>query len=119
MVTRKGIGSGICLHMLGGSRRAVIQSSPSYILLSKNKYNLSACGRMSFFSYAASVKDDVTKRATGNAVENLFGLQYRLDITPTVALGIEAFVTLFNIPASVERIDTTSQEVLLFLRTYI
>jgi hypothetical protein len=119
MVTRKGASAGVCGHMLGGSRSAVIDRFPGYTLRSKNSRNLSACARMSYFSYSASSKTNLRDRATGSIVENLYGLQYRQDVTDQMALGIEAFFTLFNIPASVERLDTRSQEVSLFLRTYI
>lgn len=119
VVSRKGADAGGCVHLLGGSRRAIVEKSPPFVLLSYNNYNLSLCDRMSYFLFSVSNKEDIEQNVQGAVLENLVGLNFRYDLTKETALGVEGYATVKAIPASVERVTSNSTEALLYIRTFI
>jgi hypothetical protein len=119
MVIRTGIGTGACYHVMGGSRRAIFQSSDVYNLLSYNNFNLSMCAKALFLRYSAANKDNLDERVEGSVVEPQAGIQYRHDIGESFSVGLEFYSTIISLPASVDRITTDSTEMFFFLRTYL
>lgn len=119
MITRKSFAGGACLHMLGGSRRAIEVKSVPYVLITTHKWNISACNRASYFLYSAANKDDLSQSVDGATFEDFVGTQLRYEPWEGVSVGFEFMVSVYGVPATSDRISSKSQELKLLLRTFI
>jgi hypothetical protein len=115
-VSRQGVDVGIAYHVLGGAMR--LTETYDYAQISSGEaYNLSLLGRTGLRNYGASSKEDPNDKVSGSLLEILAGIGYRWSpTTMRQAYGIEVLATLFSIPASVDRLETTGVETILFWR---
>lgn len=103
-VVRQGGEVGLSWHFMGGSRHVGMGSTLGTIE-GTSKMNLSLAMRSGYYQMLASSKADPLDRVTGSIVEFKTGLEYRQDFFWGTALGAEALLTLFTMPASVERLS--------------
>jgi hypothetical protein len=117
-VVRQGISLGAAYHLFGGVRRQ-IETHRSVTFTRRNEFNLSLIGRVTFQNYAASNRRATSKGVSGSVFEFLSGGEFRYDLSEGHALGVEALVTTFTLPASVTRLTPVAQEFAFFWRFFI
>lgn len=117
-VTRTGVDAEGIYHLLGGARRTQTDYG-SFLEVTRNPYNFSVLARLGFDHYSGSTGTSTNPAFQGSVFALAGGVQYRYDLNDSLALVLELYSTLFNIPASTERLKAHITEGVASLRFFL
>lgn len=110
-IIRQGIDLGLNWHLSGGpSSYELIKDHVSI----ENAYDISWVFRLGYTNFSAVNRGTDVIKVAGSLVEVRTGFSFRRSLSPHAGWGLEVLTSVFNLPASIEQLDTKFTEASLF-----